>query len=84
MKKLAVILGVALGFALLVTGCKTDGLSARIQEKSAVYGTLKPWQKKYVDTGVVAMGFTPDMVYMAIGNPTKTEPAGAPEDKTEV
>jgi hypothetical protein len=83
MKKLPVVLGVALGFALLVTGCETDALSARIQEKSAVYATLKPWQKKYVDTGVVAMGFTPDMVYMAIGNPTKTEIVGAPENKTE-
>src|ERR1019366_1300535 len=82
MKKLPVVLGVALGFALLVTGCETDALSARIQEKSAVYATLKPWQKKYVDTGVVAMGFTPDMVYMAIGNPTKTEIVGAPENKT--
>jgi len=84
MKKLPVILGVSLGFALLVTGCETDNASARIQEKSAVYATLKPWQKKYVDTGVVAMGFTPDMVYMAIGNPTKTEVVGAPGDKTEV
>ena len=82
MKKLPVILGVTLGFALLVTGCETD--NSRIQEKSAAYATLKPWQKKYVDTGVVAMGFTPDMVYMAIGNPTKKEPVGAPEDNTEV
>ena len=79
MKKLPVILGVTLGFALLVTGCETDNSSARIQEKSAVYATLKPWQKKYVDTGVVAMGFSPDMVYMAIGNPTTKTPAGPGE-----
>jgi hypothetical protein len=70
--------GAALGLALLLTGCESDG-SSRIQEKSAVYATLKPWQKKYIDTGVIAMGFTPDMVYMAIGNPTTRSPADGGE-----
>jgi hypothetical protein len=69
MNKCLPLLGAALGLALLVTGCETDG-SSRVQEKSAVYATLKPWQKKYVDTGVPAVGFTPDMIYMAIGNPS--------------
>ena len=79
MKKSLPLLGAALGLALLITGCETDGSSARIQEKSAVYATLKPWQKKYVDTGVVAMTFTPDMVYMAIGNPSTKTPTGDSE-----
>ncbi|MEO6876662.1 MAG: hypothetical protein ABI222_17760 [Opitutaceae bacterium] len=70
MKKSPLLLGAALGLALLVTGCETNGTSSRIQEKSAVYATLKPWQKKNIDAGVVAMTFTPDMVYMAIGNPS--------------
>lgn len=68
MKKHLPLLGVTLGFALLITGCESDNSSARIQEKSAVYATLKPWQKKNIDKGVIAMGFSPDMVYMAIGN----------------
>ena len=79
MKTSLPLLGVALGLALLFTGCETDSSSARIQEKSAVYATLKPWQKKYVDTGVVAMNFNPDMVYMAIGNPSTKQPAGEGE-----
>lgn len=70
MKKSLPLLGAALVLALLVTGCETTGSSARIQEKSAVYATLKPWQKNYVDKGIIAMNFTPDMVYMSIGNPS--------------
>jgi len=74
MKKLPLLLGAALGLAVLFTGCETDGgVNARAQEKSAVYGSLKPWQKKYIDKGVIAKEFTPDMVYIAIGKPTKVE-----------
>ncbi len=74
MKKIPLLLGAALGIAVFLSGCETDGgVSARAQEKSAVYGSLKPWQKKYVDKGVVAKDFTPDMVYIAIGKPTTVE-----------
>ena len=76
MNKSLPLLGVALGLALIITGCESDNMSARIKEKSAVYATLKPWQKKNIDKGVIAMGFSPDMVYMAIGNPDTKTPAG--------
>jgi hypothetical protein len=78
MKTSHCLVGAALGLTLLLTGCESDG-SARIQEKSAVYASLKPWQKKYIDTGVIAKGFTPDMVYMAIGNPSEKKPADGGE-----
>ena len=78
MKKLPVILGVSLGFALLVTGCETDNASARIQEKSAVYATLTVSEKRFIEKGVIAAGFTPDMVYMAMGHPTKVESKADP------
>lgn len=74
MKKRHSLLGVALGTALLITGCESDDLAARIQEKSAVYATLKPWQKRQIDQGIIATGFTPNMVYMAIGNPSMKQP----------
>ncbi len=74
MKKSLPLLIASLVCALFVTGCETDGLSARKQEKSAVYATLKPWEKSYIDKGVIALGFTPDMVYMAVGNASKVEP----------
>jgi hypothetical protein len=78
MKKFILVSGAAFGFALLVAGCST-GPSARIQEKSSVYATLKTWEKKHIDQGVIANGFTPDMVYMAVGNPSKVKSQGNEE-----
>ena len=59
---------------LLMAGCGTTGVSARIQEKSAVYASLKTWEKRCVDHGVIALGFSPDMVYLAIGHPSRVDP----------
>ena len=73
MKSHCFVLGAALGLALLATGCETTGTSARIQEKSAEFATLKVWEKNFIQQGVVSSGFTPDMVYMAVGNPSKAE-----------
>lgn len=75
MKTYLIPFGAALTLALFVTGCESDGgVTARTQEKSAAYAALKPWEKKDIDKGVVSTGFTPDMVYMAVGNPSKVEP----------
>ena len=79
MKTIVPVFAVAIGLTMLVTGCETDGLAARKQEKSAVYATLKPWQKNYIDKSVIALGFTPDMVYIAVGHPTKVEPVVNPD-----
>jgi hypothetical protein len=74
MKKHIIPLGGVLLLALFVTGCESDGgIAARTQEKSAVYATLKVSDKRFIEKGVIAMGFTPDMVYMAMGHPTKVE-----------
>lgn len=67
-------IGGALVLAFFVTGCASDNTSARIQEKSAAYATLKLSEKRFIEKGVVATGFTPDMVYMAVGSPSKVEP----------
>ena len=75
----------ALGLALLVTGCETDGgIAARTREKSAVYATLKVSEKRFIDKGVIAIGFTPDMVYVAMGHPSKVESKDYPEGKREL
>ena len=78
MKKFLIISGAAIGLALLVAGCST-GPSARIQEKASVYATLKTWEKKHIEKGVIANGFTPDMVYMAAGNPSNVKSQGNEE-----
>ncbi|HTX66131.1 MAG TPA: hypothetical protein VMD31_10185 [Opitutaceae bacterium] len=56
----------AAGLAAL-TGCST--VSSRIREKQAVFDTLPPATRAEIRRGQVGVGFTPDMVYMAIGKP---------------
>ena len=62
-------------FALVAcafAGCETtSGPSARIQEKATVFGTLTPYQQANVQKGVIEVGDTPDMVYIALGQPSK-------------
>lgn len=66
--------------ALLVTlaGCST--ISSRIREKEAVFAALPPATQMEIRQGRVAIGFTPNMVYMAIGRPDeireRVDPAG--------
>lgn len=60
--------------AAFVCGCASDnGLGGRIREKQALYGSLQHWEKLKIDCGTPALGFTPDMVYLAMGAPSKTE-----------
>lgn len=85
MKKHPLLLGAALGLAVLLAGCETDGgISSRAQEKSAAYASLKPWQKNYIDKGIIAKEFTTDMVYIAIGKPTSVETRESPDGSVEV
>ena len=85
MKKHLILAGTASLLALLVTGCETDGgIASRTQEKSTAYAALKPREKSYVAKGVIAVGFTPDMVYMAMGQPTKTETQDTAGDHVEL
>ncbi len=85
MKTFPVSVGAAVLLAVMFVGCESDGgIAARSQEKSATYSSLKPWQKKYIDKGTVAEGFTPDMVYIAMGKPDKVETKDFPQGKVEI
>ncbi|MBX3750413.1 MAG: hypothetical protein KF897_10015 [Opitutaceae bacterium] len=78
--KSIVIIGTALLAAMVMAGCDaTSGTTARIQEKSAVFATLTPEQKKNIEEGAIEHGYTTDMVYMALGKPSKTREQTAPE-----
>jgi len=59
--------------ALLLAGCNTSGTTARIEEKSAVYAALSPEQQQAIQTGAINVGFTTDMVYLSLGQPSKIE-----------
>ena len=72
--------GAALLATILLAGCDaTSGVTARIQEKSAVFAQLTPEQKKNIEEGAIEYGYTTDMVYMALGKPSKVKEKAAPE-----
>lgn len=56
-----------LASALLLGACST--INSRINEKGSVFYTLDPDTQSKIAHGDVAVGFTPDMVYMALGTP---------------
>ena len=66
--------------ALVLTACEfDDGIARREQERPAAYASLHVWQKRFIEKGVIAKGFTPDMVYMAMGNPSTLKQSGNAE-----
>ncbi len=78
--KITVLIGVIAAFAL--TGCHpTAGIPARIQEKSAVFSHLTDAQKRNIEKGVIEVGDTTDMVYMALGKPQKIREEKLPEGR---
>jgi hypothetical protein len=58
---------IAIFGALVLAGCNT--VDSRIREKSAVFDQMPPADQAKVRQGTIAVGFTPDMVYMALGRP---------------
>lgn len=57
--------------AILLTGCRT--LDDRINQHRAEFDALDHRTQQMIRGGEVAVGFTLDMAYMALGEPTKTE-----------
>jgi hypothetical protein len=55
------------GAALLFSGCST--INSRINEKGSVYYSLDADSRARIAHGDIGIGFTPDMVYMALGKP---------------
>src|SRR4051812_47022724 len=56
-----------LGAGLLLSGCST--INSRINEKGSVFYSLDADTRAKIEHGDIALGFSPDMVYMALGNP---------------
>jgi hypothetical protein len=55
--------------ALVLSGCST--VQSRIEEKSAVFNALPAETQSRIQQGLVDVGYTPDMVYIAMGNADK-------------
>lgn len=62
----------------LLTSCNT--IKSRIDEKSALFNSLDPQVQDHLRKGLIDVGYTEDMVYIALGKPDekseKTTTAG--------
>jgi hypothetical protein len=70
-----------LGAALLLSACST--IDSRINEKSSVFYNLDSETRSKIAHGDVGLGFTPDMVYMALGNPDVKRQRSTADGTTE-
>lgn len=71
-----------LALAVILGGCETGpGLAERIREKGAVFAGLTPDQRGKIEQGIVEVGFTADMVYLALGPPRRVEVKTLPEGR---
>lgn len=52
---------------LMLIGCST--VDSRIQEKPEVFSSLDPATQAKIKQGIIDVGFTSDMVYIALGKP---------------
>jgi hypothetical protein len=55
------------GLVLALAGCST--IDSRIREKQAVFDRLDPQTQDKIRQGIVEVGYTPDLVYVALGRP---------------
>ncbi len=60
-------------FMLFFAGCETHGISSRINENPAVFDALTSEQQRLIKGGFLAPGYTSEMAYLVLGNPTSTE-----------
>jgi hypothetical protein len=74
-------LPILLGVAALLGACST--INTRINERSAVFNQLDPNTQAKISHGDIDIGFTPDMVYMALGNPDVRREAVTTDGQTE-
>jgi len=76
------IMAVVLGAGLAAAGCASTPAS-RINSNREVYNSYPMEVQEMIAAGEVAVGFTPEQVRMALGNPdrvaTRTDPDGTSE-----
>ncbi len=70
------------GSALLFSACST--VSSRIVSKQQVFASATPEQQKLVREGRIALGFTPDLVLIALGKPDRISARADRSGSTEI
>lgn len=68
MKRYLLLLGCLLGLAVLA-GCSTP--QTRIRQNPELFNSLAPTDQDLIKQGKVAVGFTPEMVKLAVGEPNR-------------
>ena len=80
MKRYLLLLGCLLGL-VLAAGCSTP--QTRIRQNPELFNSLAPSDQELIKQGKVAVGFTPEMVKLAVGEPdrvyTRTDAKGKNE-----
>lgn len=64
--------------ALVTAGCAT-AVTSRIRQRQAEFNALDPVSQTNIRNGQVDLGYTPDMVYMALGEPSRREQRLVPQ-----
>lgn len=59
----------ALGVAGLFSGCAVSTISSRAEEKTTTFATATEQQQRIMRRGWIDRGFSPDMVFIALGKP---------------
>ncbi len=80
MKRYLLLMACVLGLSVLV-GCSTP--ETRIRNNPELFNSLAPGDQDLIKQGKVAIGFSPEMVKLAVGEPdriyTRTDAAGRNE-----
>ncbi|MBS0632911.1 MAG: hypothetical protein JSS11_13430 [Verrucomicrobia bacterium] len=72
----------ACALGLMVAGCAmTDTVSNRIAKNQAIYAGLTPEEQNQIKSGIITVGFTPEMVLMALGKPERILPGKGPGEE---
>jgi hypothetical protein len=67
----------------LLAGCgTTNTFSSRIKENQALFDQLSPADQEIIRSGFIKIGYTPEMVYIALENPEKKIPGAAANEMT--
>jgi len=67
---------------IALAGCST--INSRIRERASVFDQLSPAEQAEIRQGIIAVGFTPDMVYMALGRPDEIRERTGPDGRQTV
>ena len=81
MKKHLSFHALAVASLLFITGCQS--VDSRIKEKPDVFAKLDVATQDKIKQGIIDLGFTEDMVYLALGNPDQKREAVSANGSTK-